>query len=138
MFKTLAQLLAFASVLALASAAEPPTTESFPTANMVALEAGKFIVYWKYDTAGMFTFEAHVQTKGWVLFGFGDFKPVADIIVAWTNGDGTGHFTDANARDMAKLPTKDTKQDWMPLALNRVGDWTVLKFTRSAMVCDAT
>lgn len=57
----------------------------------------------------------------------------SDVIIAWLNDDGTGHFSDRHNGILF-----DTKSNWNMLHSSRVNNVTIFKFTRKIYLCDKT
>jgi len=77
------------------------SNENFPGPSeyfneMIVIEQPDLLIlYWKYDQTDI-TFEIHTRTVGWIQFGLSHsgMLQYSDVIVAWLNEDGTGHFSD--------------------------------------------
>jgi hypothetical protein len=53
-----------------------------------------YILYWSVNQTDI-VLEIHAKTKGWLSFGLNknDSKYYSDVIMAWLNEDGSGHFS---------------------------------------------
>jgi hypothetical protein len=98
-------------------------------------ENDKFILYWKHNQTDII-FEVHMKTFGWLEFGLSHsgLLQYSDVIVAWLNSDGTGHFSDRHI--IEKMPLVDKIQNWHPILFERKNGFTILKFTRKLIICD--
>jgi len=96
------------------------------------------ILYWKYNQTDI-TFEIHSRSFGWIEFGLSHSGMIqySDVIVAWLNKDGTGHFSDRHI--IEKYPLVDKIQNWHPILFEkRKNNFTVIKFTRKLIICGAS
>ena len=106
-------------------------SEYFDHIELLA-EPDKFLLFWKSNETHII-FEAHVKTFGWCAFGISSTGPwgISDLMIAWTNNDGTGHFSDRHiTNDEPMKPIVDNKQNWFPIYLGRKAQYTVVKFIR--------
>ncbi|XP_077980021.1 DBH-like monooxygenase protein 1 homolog [Glandiceps talaboti] len=99
-------------------------------------EFGKFKLFWKFDSKKI-VFEVHVQTTGYVGFGFSPNggMPGSDIVIGWVKSDGKKRFTDRHASHYGE-PRVDDKQDYKLLYGAEIDDHTILKFERKLDTCD--
>ncbi len=120
------------------------SNENFPGPSeyfneMIVIEQPDLLIlYWKYDQTDI-TFEIHTRTVGWIQFGLSHsgMLQYSDVIVAWLNEDGTGHFSDRHIID--KHPVVDKIQNWHPILFEkRKNNFTLLKFTRKLIICDSS
>ncbi|KAK6195952.1 hypothetical protein SNE40_001271 [Patella caerulea] len=97
---------------------------------------GIFELFWKYNETHI-TFEAHVQTLGYVGLGLsahGKMFP-ADVVVGWVK-DGKTYFTDRHTIGHYE-PIIDQSQDWFLIFGKEENDKTILKFVRKILLCDS-
>ncbi|XP_070581119.1 DBH-like monooxygenase protein 1 homolog [Ptychodera flava] len=97
---------------------------------------GKYKVYWKFDDVKI-TFEVHVETTGYVGFGFSPNggMPGSDIVIGWVTDNGRKRFTDRHAVHYGE-PRIDEKEDYRLLHGTQVDGFTILKFERKLDTCD--
>lgn len=117
-------------LLSLISANIGPS-EYFDQIELLA-EPDNFLLFWKSNETHII-FEAHVKTFGWTAFGITStgLWGISDLIVAWTNDDGTGHFSDRHiTNNSPMIPVIDSTQNWFPIYLGRKAQYTVIKFIR--------
>ncbi|XP_070581118.1 DBH-like monooxygenase protein 1 homolog [Ptychodera flava] len=97
---------------------------------------GKYKVYWKFDDVKI-TFEVHVETTGYVGFGFSPNggMPGSDIVIGWVTDNGRKRFTDRHAVHYGE-PIIDETQDYRLLHGTQVDGFTILKFERKLDTCD--
>ena len=106
--------------------ANPGPTEYFDQVLIID-EPANCIFYWIRNESHII-FEIHVKTYGWIeLLMTNSNKNFLQsyTIVAWTNDDGTGHFSE-----------RTYPQSWWPLYLNRQNNFTVVKFFKSLVSCE--
>ena len=93
-------------------------------------------IYWNYTNTEI-TFKAVVKPGGWIGFGLSptvDGVSDSDLIVAWTNPDGTNQFHNAHT-EQTRGVVLDTTQHWKKLFSLKTNDQTILIFTRKIKVC---
>ena len=112
-------------------------TTTSPFDNVAILKPDVFIMHWAYNETEI-TFEIHAKEAGWISFGLSLDGSVSDsdIIIAWINQDGTGHFSDCHYESQP-YPIQDKIQNWVLLQASLVNNTTVLKFSRKLIVCDS-
>ncbi|XP_078700100.1 DBH-like monooxygenase protein 1 [Branchiostoma floridae x Branchiostoma belcheri] len=98
-------------------------------------EQGRYVLLWKFDSETI-TFEAHVQTEGYVGLGLSPNGGMAgsDVIIGWVK-DGQAYITDRYAEGYFE-PRLDARQDVELLSGYENGTHTVLRFRRRLKPCD--
>eukprot|EP00058_Branchiostoma_floridae_P005110 XP_002590598.1 hypothetical protein BRAFLDRAFT_123613 [Branchiostoma floridae] len=98
-------------------------------------EHGRFHLLWKFDSETI-TFEAHVQTTGYIGLGFSPNGGMtgSDVIIGWVK-DGQAFITDRFAEGYFE-PRLDSHQDVELLSGYENGTHTVLRFRRKLRPCD--
>ncbi|CAH1265386.1 Hypp3173 [Branchiostoma lanceolatum] len=98
-------------------------------------ESERFILLWKFDSDTI-TFEAQVQTTGFIGLGFSPNGGMtgSDVIIGWVK-DGQAYLTDRYAEGYF-LPRLDASQDVELLSGYENGTHTVLRFRRRLSPCD--
>ncbi|XP_064622631.1 DBH-like monooxygenase protein 1 homolog [Lineus longissimus] len=98
-------------------------------------EDTRYTVFWKFDNDTV-TFEIHVETLGWVGFGFSPSGGMrgSDVVMGWVK-DGIPHLSDRHAAGHA-LPKRDESQDYELLLGEEKDGLTILKFRRALVTCD--
>ncbi|XP_035686300.1 DBH-like monooxygenase protein 1 isoform X1 [Branchiostoma floridae] len=98
-------------------------------------EHGRFHLLWKFDSETI-TFEAHVQTTGYIGLGFSPNGGMtgSDVIIGWVK-DGQAFITDRFAEGYFE-PRLDAHQDVELLSGYENGTHTVLRFRRKLRPCD--
>lgn len=91
---------------------------------------------WNFTTQDIYI-KLVVQTDGWVGFGLSPNGAMqnADMILAWTNPDGTTHFKDSHSSASGYKVSIDTVQNWKRLFYSRVNGATTVIFTRALKIC---
>ncbi|XP_052251385.1 DBH-like monooxygenase protein 1 isoform X1 [Dreissena polymorpha] len=119
-------------------ASQPGLKTTEPFDHMAVLdEDGMYTLFWNFNSTHI-TFEAHVQTKGWVglgISGNGNMFP-GDVALGWVTDHGQVHFADRHTTDH-RMPLVDTSQDWFLLHAEETSAGTVLKMVRKLQTCDA-
>ncbi|XP_078677954.1 DBH-like monooxygenase protein 1 [Branchiostoma floridae x Branchiostoma belcheri] len=111
-------------------------TDSGDFTHQAALdEYDRYILLWKFDSDTI-TFEAHVQTTGFIGLGFSPNGGMtgSDVIIGWVK-DGQAYLTDRYAEGYF-LPRLDASQDVELLSGYENGTHTVLRFRRRLRPCD--
>ena len=113
----------------------PPPSESYP--NQLNSSDISYI-YWRHNNTDV-VFEIHYKktVNSWFLFGFGVVE-YSDVVVAWVNDDGTGHFSDRKLDNKQNVLTVDEEQNWFLLDAYTKNGYGVVKFYRKIKVCDST
>ncbi|XP_077979621.1 DBH-like monooxygenase protein 1 [Glandiceps talaboti] len=122
-------------VLAIEAAPLNPTEDDF-THEAFLDEYGRYKLFWKFDSEKI-VFEVHVQTTGYVGFGFSPNGGMtgSDIVIGWVKSNGKKRFTDRHALHYGE-PSVDDKQDYRLLYGAEIDDHTILKFERKLDTCD--
>ncbi|XP_060092503.1 putative DBH-like monooxygenase protein 2 [Heteronotia binoei] len=97
----------------------------------------QFYLRWDHDSKEMMTFELHVQSTGWVAFGFtthGEL-PGADVVIGGVLPDGNLYFSDWHVVD-EKTIVEDESQDYKVLAITEDETSTTITFWRNFQTCD--
>ncbi|XP_077980386.1 DBH-like monooxygenase protein 1 [Glandiceps talaboti] len=112
-----------------------PTEDDF-THDAFLDEFSRYRLFWKFDSEKI-VFEVHVQTTGYVGFGFSPNggMPGSDIVIGWVKSNGKKRFTDQHALHYGE-PRVDDKQDYKLLYGAEIDDHTILKFERKLDTCD--
>lgn len=106
-------------------------SEHFDHMEILA-EPDEFLLFWKLNSNNV-VLEVHVRTSGWLAFGFGSDRnrKSSDIVIAWFNKDGTGHFSSrVFSKDIQHLKLINGSQAWLPISFTHKNGFVVLKFTR--------
>lgn len=108
------------------------TTESY-SRNLTLVDdpPNRLVLFWKHDNKTI-TFEIHALSVAWIAFGINN-NSYSDVVVAWLNVDGTGHFSDRTLNSQNYLSV-DQEQKWLPIDMFKTEDITVFKFSRSIKV----
>lgn len=125
----------FISLLIDAICGAPVPTENYAN-KLILVKPDIYVLYWNY-TENDILFETHVKNLGWSAFGISPNggMPNSDVIVSWVNPDGSIHFTDRHISSDNEVLV-DSKQDWYPLLIKQIGEYTLTKFTRKINLCD--
>ncbi|XP_048358837.1 putative DBH-like monooxygenase protein 2 [Sphaerodactylus townsendi] len=92
---------------------------------------------WDHDSNEMMTFELHVQSTGWVAFGFtphGEL-PGGDVVIGGVLPDGNMYFSDWHIVD-EEIVIEDESQDYELLSMTEDKTSTTLTFQRYFQTCD--
>eukprot|EP00058_Branchiostoma_floridae_P016323 XP_002601811.1 hypothetical protein BRAFLDRAFT_279157 [Branchiostoma floridae] len=100
-------------------------------------EYDRYTLLWKFDSETI-TFEAQVQTTGYIGLGFSPNGGMtgSDVIIGWVK-DGQAYLTDRYAEGYFQ-PRLDASQDVELLSGYENGTHTVLRFRRRLRPCDTT
>ena len=126
-------LLFLINIFYYATSARPESSEIYPY-SMVLQDndpPNEVILYWKH-TNETISFELHVRNSQWIAFGVKN-ENISDLIVTWLNIDKTGHFSDRTLTSRDEFFV-DKKQDWRPLDVFKIKDYTIFKFSRSIKI----
>ncbi|KAL8202803.1 UNVERIFIED_CONTAM: hypothetical protein K2H54_025713 [Gekko kuhli] len=92
---------------------------------------------WDHDSKEMITFELHVQSTGWVAFGFtthGEL-PGGDVVIGGVLPDGNMYFSDWHIVDEETI-VEDESQDYEVLSMTEDETSTTITFRRYFQTCD--
>ena len=115
-----------------------------PTAkyiNSKVLVADTYFFFWNFtakEIIGEIQVKHNVLPMTWVAFGLTPNGGMdgSDVFVTWVNtANGKIVFDDRNIRGRSVLI--DKQQDWSLVALTRLGEFSIIKFTREIRTCDA-
>ncbi|CAG2101817.1 unnamed protein product [Medioppia subpectinata] len=98
----------------------------------------KYQLKWFFDDHKQrITFNAMVETTGWVGFGISPNGGMtgSDLVIGWIDEHGRPQFHDRYAEE-EELPTIDESQDWHLLESGHNGSHTWFTFTRVYYTCD--
>lgn len=120
----------------------PQPSQSYP--NIVTLQQPDIaFLYWNVSNNAV-NFEIHVKnTSLWFLFGFQSVSlGYSDVIVAWVNPDGSGHFSERKLTTNSAnqiVTTINPVQTWRLKDAYQKNDYYVVIFTRPVKLqCDPT
>ncbi|XP_078583126.1 DBH-like monooxygenase protein 1 [Branchiostoma floridae x Branchiostoma japonicum] len=96
---------------------------------------GKYHLRWFFDEERI-TFEATVETRGYVALGFSPNGGMADsdIVIGWM-ADGRAQLEDRYAHGESQ-PVLDSRQDWTLHESQENGTHTTMRFSRELQTCD--
>lgn len=116
------------------SRAQNPTPTIAFSNNQTLQSPDLFYLYWNYDTQDI-TFELHVKTTGWVLFGIKGAS-YSNVIVATIFQDETGHYSERTLFNNGTLFIHPTV-NWFLSDIFVQNNYTVVKFYRKIkLVCN--
>lgn len=127
--------IALIGLVPIARANFPPPTDVYVN-KVTFVKPDIFHMLWNFTDTDI-TFEVHVKTSGWLIFGLSPREDLegSDVVTAWVNPDGSYSFKDRFIKN--NIASVDKVQNWFPISVRRSGSYLIAKFTRKLKICDA-